>query len=247
MLNLLYCLDQNYNLQTINSIMSFLKNINESINIYIIHENPESFEEYLQKIEKEEKINKIKIKKFNKKSDIDYPNLFDRHVSIATYFRLHLEDYMEEDIDHLIYVDSDVICISNPNNLLHELKNKLIGSKFIVCVKTISKRLEGKFHIEEVNRLGLINDNYFNAGVMIIDFNKWKNQNVSKKLINISSQHIKLGNHVKIKYVKDRPGHDKRYALNSDKINKKLLWKSSTGINKGLKKTFLWYLNNKKY
>ena len=185
MLNLLYCLDQNYNLQTINSIMSFLKNINESINIYIIHENPESFEEYLQKIEKEEKINKIKIKKFNKKSDIDYPNLFDRHVSIATYFRLHLEDYMEEDIDHLIYVDSDVICISNPNNLLHELKNKLIGSKFIVCVKTISKRLEGKFHIEEVNRLGLINDNYFNAGVMIIDFNKWKNQNVSKKLINI--------------------------------------------------------------
>tara|TARA_E500000331_G_C17139836_1_gene662219 strand:+ start:409 stop:651 length:243 start_codon:yes stop_codon:yes gene_type:complete len=47
--------------------MSFLKNINESINIYIIHENPESFEEYLQKIEKEEKINKIKIKKFNKK------------------------------------------------------------------------------------------------------------------------------------------------------------------------------------
>ena len=50
-----------------------------------------------------------------------------------------------------------------------------------------------------------------------------------------------------IEFVKDRPGHDKRYALNSDKINKKLLWKSSTGINKGLKKTFLWYLNNQKY
>jgi phosphoenolpyruvate synthase/pyruvate phosphate dikinase len=43
--------------------MSFLKNTDESINIYIIHENPESFEEYLQKIKKEEKINKIIIKK----------------------------------------------------------------------------------------------------------------------------------------------------------------------------------------
>jgi len=75
----------------------------------------------------------------------------------------------------------------------------------------------------------------------------YNNLEITKKLINISSQHIKLGNHVKIKYVKDRPGHDKRYALNSDKINKKLLWKSSTGINKGLKKTFLWYLNNQKY
>ena len=188
MLNLLYCLDQNYNLQTITSIMSFLKNTDESINIYIIHENPESFEEYLQKIKKEEKINKIIIKKFNSKGDVDYPNLFDRHVSIATYFRLHLEEYIEEDIDHLIYVDSDVICISNPVELLYELKNKLINSKFIVCVKTISKRLEGKFHIEEINRLDLINDNYFNAGVMIIDFNKWKNQNVSKKLINILNE-----------------------------------------------------------
>ena len=75
----------------------------------------------------------------------------------------------------------------------------------------------------------------------------YNNLEITKKLINISSKNIKLGKHVKIKYVKDRPGHDKRYALNSNKINKKLTWKSSTNINKGLKKTFLWYLNNLEY
>ena len=74
----------------------------------------------------------------------------------------------------------------------------------------------------------------------IISNKNYNNLEITKKLINISSQHIKLGNNVKIKYVKDRPGHDKRYALNSGKINKKLLWKSSTDINEGLKKTFLW-------
>ena len=41
---------------------------------------------------------------------------------------------------------------------------------------------------------------------------------------------------VKIKYIKDRPGHDKRYALNSNKINKNLSWKSLTKIDEGLEK-----------
>ena len=52
---------------------------------------------------------------------------------------------------------------------------------------------------------------------------------------------------LKLNMSKIDQGHDKRYALNSSKINKNLLWKSSTDINEGLEKTFLWYLNNKSY
>ena len=59
--------------------------------------------------------------------------------------------------------------------------------------------------------------------------------------------HINLGRNVKIKYIKDRPGHDLRYAINSNKIKKKLGWKSKTNFMKGLNKTFLWYFNNQKY
>jgi dTDP-glucose 4,6-dehydratase len=73
------------------------------------------------------------------------------------------------------------------------------------------------------------------------------NIQITKMLLSIANKHMKIGSKVKIEYVKDRPGHDLRYALNSNKIKKKLGWVSTTSINKGLKKTFLWYLNNRSY
>ncbi len=45
-------------------------------------------------------------------------------------------------------------------------------------------------------------------------------------------------------YVKDRPGHDRRYAINFDKINRELGWSPSKNFEKGLKKTIQWYLDN---
>ena len=58
---------------------------------------------------------------------------------------------------------------------------------------------------------------------------------------------MKLGSNVKIKFVKDRPGHDKRYAINSSKIKNKIGWKSKISFEEGLKKTFSWYLENQRY
>ena len=47
--------------------------------------------------------------------------------------------------------------------------------------------------------------------------------------------------------MKDRPGHDFRYALNSKKIKKELNWKSKTNLSNGLSKTVNWYLDNQKF
>ena len=57
----------------------------------------------------------------------------------------------------------------------------------------------------------------------------------------------KIDKKVKIKFVKDRPGHDVRYALSSKKIHKKLNWKPLTNIDDGLSKTIDWYINNIEY
>ncbi len=73
------------------------------------------------------------------------------------------------------------------------------------------------------------------------------NLEVVKKLLSTAKKNIKLGKNVKIKFVKDRPGHDMRYAINSSKIKKKLSWKPKVNFKNGLEKTFLWYLNNQKY
>ena len=73
------------------------------------------------------------------------------------------------------------------------------------------------------------------------------NLEVTKELLKNSRKSIKLGNKVKINFVKDRPGHDIRYALNSNKIKKKLGWWPKTNFSKGIKLTLNWYLKNKSY
>jgi len=75
-----------------------------------------------------------------------------------------------------------------------------------------------------------------------------QNIDLAKKLLRIlKSNSIIIGNKVKIKFVKDRPGHDFRYALNNKKILKKLGWKTKIPLNFGLSQTFDWYLNNKAF
>ena len=73
------------------------------------------------------------------------------------------------------------------------------------------------------------------------------NLEVTNKLLNRSKKLFKIGNKVKINFVKDRPGHDVRYALNSDKIKSKLNWRPKTNFEKGILSTIKWYVDNKTY
>jgi dTDP-glucose 4,6-dehydratase len=73
------------------------------------------------------------------------------------------------------------------------------------------------------------------------------NLEVCKSLIKVSKKLHPQGKNVKINFVKDRPGHDIRYALNSNKIKNKLKWKPKINFEEGIKLTFDWYNNNKNY
>ena len=75
-----------------------------------------------------------------------------------------------------------------------------------------------------------------------------RNIDLVKEIIKICRvMEIKIGNKTKIKFVKDRPGHDFRYALNNKKIYKYLKWKPKINFKEGLKETVIWYLNNKNF
>ena len=63
----------------------------------------------------------------------------------------------------------------------------------------------------------------------------------------VKNKSFKINKKVKIVFVKDRPGHDFRYALNSNKILKKLDWKAKISLHEGLSQTFDWYKNNKSF
>jgi dTDP-glucose 4,6-dehydratase len=78
-------------------------------------------------------------------------------------------------------------------------------------------------------------------------FNEWQNIDLVKLLCQIMD--VKLGrvsgtSEGLISYVKDRPGHDLRYAIDASKINQELGWKPSVTFEQGLERTVDWYLNN---
>lgn len=78
-------------------------------------------------------------------------------------------------------------------------------------------------------------------------FNEWKNIDLVKLLCKLMDE--KLGNapgssEQLITYIKDRPGHDRRYAIDAAKINKELGWKPSVTFEEGLSLTIDWFLQN---
>jgi len=72
------------------------------------------------------------------------------------------------------------------------------------------------------------------------------NIDICKKLFMVFKK-FNLKSTSKIKFINDRPGHDRRYALNSNKIIKGLKWKRKIKIEEGLNQTVKWYLENKLY
>ena len=153
---------------------------------------------------------------------------------------------------------SNVIIVNSCNNYgPNQLPEKFIPKVIFNIIQNKSIPLYGKgTNIREwiyvrdnceallkIFRRGKIGNNYnVGSGIRI------KNLEIIKQILNIAKKN-KLINKSKIliKFVKDRPGHDKRYAINSNKIKRELKWKCKTSLIQGLEKTFNWYLNNKNY
>lgn len=99
--------------------------------------------------------------------------------------------------------------------------------------------------IDAVFHDGKIGDTYNIGG-----FNEWKNIDLVKLLCKQMDE--KLGNEngtsdALITYIKDRPGHDRRYAIDATKINKELGWSPSVTFEQGLSETIDWYLSNQEW
>lgn len=99
--------------------------------------------------------------------------------------------------------------------------------------------------IDLIFHKGKIDDTYNIGG-----FNEWKNIDLVKLLCKLMDE--KLGNEAGtseqlITYVKDRPGHDRRYAIDASKLNEELGWKPTVTFEQGLAETIDWYLSNSEW
>ena len=78
--------------------------------------------------------------------------------------------------------------------------------------------------------------------------NEWKNIDIVNKICELLAEELgknPLEYKKLITFVKDRPGHDLRYAIDSTKIKNELDWQPKETFETGLRKTIKWYLNNK--
>jgi dTDP-glucose 4,6-dehydratase len=97
--------------------------------------------------------------------------------------------------------------------------------------------------IETVYRKGVIGETYCIGG-----WNELQNIDLIHKLCNLMDNKLslELGTSRKlIAFVKDRPGHDKRYAIDARKMENNLGWKPKENFESGIQKTIDWYLGNK--
>jgi len=126
------------------------------------------------------------------------------------------------------------------NNIIHKKPLPVYGdgkyTRDWLYVKDHARAIDSIFH------KGKIFDTYNIGG-----FNEWQNIELVKLLCKMMDE--KLGNtpgtsDSLITYVKDRPGHDKRYAIDATKISKELGWKPSVTFEQGLSETIDWYLQN---
>lgn len=81
-------------------------------------------------------------------------------------------------------------------------------------------------------------------------FNEWQNIDLVQLLCDVMDKKLRKEqgtSRALITYVKDRPGHDLRYAIDASKINKDLGWKPSVTFEEGLEKTVDWYLSNEEW
>jgi dTDP-glucose 4,6-dehydratase len=138
-----------------------------------------------------------------------------------------------------------------PEKLIPLFINNIIHNKSLPVYGDGNYTRDWLFVEDHANAIDLVfhegkNHETYNIG----GFNEWKNIDLVKLLCQIMDKKLgrKKGKSQElITYVKDRPGHDLRYAIDASKINKELGWKPSVTFEEGLEKTINWYLNNEEW
>ena len=126
------------------------------------------------------------------------------------------------------------------NNIIHKKPLPVYGdgryTRDWLYVKDHARAIDTIFH------KGRVFDTYNIGG-----FNEWQNIELVKLLCNMMDEKLRNPPGTSenlITYVKDRPGHDKRYAIDATKVSKELGWKPSVTFEQGLSETIDWYLEN---
>jgi len=182
MISFIYSFDKNYNFQAFISIMSLLEKVNEKINIFILHNNKNSFSHFLETIEKNKFLNLIVIEELEF-SDFIFSNTDNKHVTEATYYRLFLDrafEKYEDELKNVVYLDADIVCKNNPIPYAIQVFKELTNSNKLVAARTEILNIHRNYEFFDK----FDNNNsvkYFNAGVLYFDYKFWIENSIFNK------------------------------------------------------------------
>ena len=192
-IDFVYCFDTNFNYQAFSSMISLLDAVSDKINIHILHNDLETLKNIPFKITNH--INLSNLSKYEfKDTNLNFPNLETSHVSQATYYRLFISKYVKVESNFIVYIDADMICISDPIASIKETFSELEKSGQLVAAKTEIEKKLTKEELEAYMKIEFfkiywpfdrlpIKNKYFNAGFMIINLDLWKENNIYSKLL----------------------------------------------------------------
>ena len=195
-LDIIYCLDENYNLQMITSANSFLNNYTDPVRIHILHNNPDSLSATSYLLANFKNLISIEKYKFTKSKDFIFPAIENYHVTEATYYRLFLQNYLPKDITNLLYMDPDAITMNEVTKIVQEKFYNLINSGYAVAAVNYTKSINAT-NEEMLDRLSMKSKKYFNAGVLFVDYKKWLNLKIGTNLLSHSKEMVSANTELK--------------------------------------------------
>jgi lipopolysaccharide biosynthesis glycosyltransferase len=182
----------------LSSANSFLQHYKDPIRIHILHNNPDTLNEISSFLKKFENLISITKYKFIKSENFTFPAIENYHVTEATYYRLFLHQYLPKNISKLLYLDPDVITISEVTKVVQKQFNELKNSKY--SIGGVNYALSSNSANQKMfDRLSIKSKKYFNAGVLFIDYKKWQSFEIGRNLIShskeIVSSNVELKQH----------------------------------------------------
>ena len=179
-INIVFASDDNYAQHIAVVISSIMAKTKAKICFFVIDDNIS--EEKLKKLEKTAASFSAEIN-FVKVQDEKFNNVYlSGHVSKAAYFRLALPDILPDNINKVIYLDVDLIVLDDIQKMwqcdLQQLPLAAVEDYGIMASDRLCKQKQ--------QVIGLpIGEKYFNSGVLLIDLQKWRQGNYTKKIIEL--------------------------------------------------------------
>ena len=187
MINFLYCFDKNYINQAQTSINSLLNKVSEKVVINIICNDKQTALSVDHKFKNHHMVSALNTYDFDSKN-YNFPKLSGAHVSSATYFRILIDQFLPKEIQNVVYLDADIICLKDPIQSIKEICKDLNDQNIALAAYTEGTRHEAPILF---SKLKLKNDKYFNAGVLVINYDYWFKNSISKSLLDIMKKRHK--------------------------------------------------------